>query len=262
MILKRVSIAGADQTCRIEDLFALSREFPFVEWGILIKSSGSNPTHRYPELNWIDELCRKNREAATPMNLSLHVCGGIIKDIFKRGDKLWQFFCGEPKKNKGYETRVTNMDETLRSFQRIQLNFTAADHRKYSADMAPALLELPGEHQFIIQALAPEFDPTGENVTTGWTLRDAGVDVVFLHDASAGHGVATQDWLEPIGDFCGYAGGLNPENLEENLELIEIVAGDTPIWADMESGVRDENDLFVLDRVQKVLEIAKPWIKD
>lgn len=86
-----------------------------------------------------------------------------------------------------------------------------------------------------------------------------GLDVVFLHDASAGHGIATERWLPPIGEYCGYAGGLRPETLQESLELLATATEDTPIWIDMQSGVRTDERLD-LDKVRQVLKISSKWM--
>jgi len=62
--------------------------------------------------------------------------------------------------------------------------------------------------------------------------------------------------------YHGYAGGLGPENLAEQLPLIGQAAGDCRIWVDMESRVRSDNDRqFDLAKVRKCLEIAKPFIR-
>ena len=82
----------------------------------------------------------------------------------------------------------------------------------------------------------------------------------ILYDASGGNGISPKNWPVPeTGMFVGFAGGLNPENLLEELERISEVAGDRQIWIDMESGVRSNNQ-FDLDKVERCLKIAKPWM--
>jgi hypothetical protein len=72
-------------------------------------------------------------------------------------------------------------------------------------------------------------------------------------------------------DYHGYAGGLGPDNLEEQIPRIleaasykgfskEIQEGD--IWIDMETKVRSDQDRqFDLEKVEHCLEIAAPHIK-
>lgn len=78
--------------------------------------------------------------------------------------------------------------------------------------------------------------------------RIASVDVLF--DASGGRGVwptATRS------TFCGYAGGLRPDNVAAAIEVIQQRVS-TPYWIDMESGVRDEQDRFSIAKCRAVCE--------
>ncbi len=60
----------------------------------------------------------------------------------------------------------------------------------------------------------------------------------------------------PIGApvLVGYAGGLKPSNIAQQLPLIAAAAGDGPYWIDMESGVRDADDRFDLGKCRAVCE--------
>jgi phosphoribosylanthranilate isomerase len=81
-----------------------------------------------------------------------------------------------------------------------------------------------------------------------------------LFDESAGRGISPDSWDAPLpGHFCGYAGGMNPDNVEANIKMIEKVAAGHTTWIDMESGVRT-NDRFDLGKMRKVLEVTKPYI--
>jgi len=262
MNLNRVTLTGVDESVPQEALVELAHEFPFVEWGVLIKSSGARRDNRYPEFDWIENLTRRSRKCTPPLNLALHVCGDVVNLLFSEHRKdLIRFFCEEPQQNSEYATRIDNFENVLSAFQRIQINFTASRFREHYASMAPALKSLPGNHQFIIQILSADADPSRENVAVGNMLRDEGVDVVFLHDASGGHGIAPDHWQAPWGNYCGYAGGLTPEALEESLERITIAAGKTLVWIDMESGIRTEGR-FDLTKARRMLEITRRWICD
>jgi hypothetical protein len=55
-----------------------------------------------------------------------------------------------------------------------------------------------------------------------------------LFDTSGGAGVLPQEWPVPAKDFwCGYAGGLGPFNVIEQVRKIETVCA-KPFWIDME----------------------------
>ena len=85
----------------------------------------------------------------------------------------------------------------------------------------------------------------------------AGVNCSTLFDLSHGAGVLPEQWPKPLpGIRCGYAGGLSPDNIKEQLTLISAAVGDTPIWIDMETHVRSNNDrLFDLGKVEQVLKV-------
>jgi len=70
MRLTRVTLAGADESVDPKELSALSAEFPFCEWGILLseKRAGSP---RYPGLDWLNEL-RTLYYCVVRLNLSCH----------------------------------------------------------------------------------------------------------------------------------------------------------------------------------------------
>lgn len=81
--------------------------------------------------------------------------------------------------------------------------------------------------------------------------RVASVDVLF--DASGGRGIVPSDWpLAVKTTFCGYAGGLRPENVAAAVATISQRAH--RYWIDMETGVRDHNDLFSLEKCRAVCE--------
>lgn len=81
--------------------------------------------------------------------------------------------------------------------------------------------------------------------------RVSATDMLF--DASGGRGVVPSDWPEAVlTTFCGYAGGLNPDNVAAAVRVIGARAD--RYWIDMESGVRDQLDRFSLARCRAVCE--------
>ncbi|MEL1264117.1 hypothetical protein [Pseudoxanthomonas putridarboris] len=80
--------------------------------------------------------------------------------------------------------------------------------------------------------------------------RDMRVD--WLFDVSFGTGVAPASWprIPQDGPFCGYSGGIAPDNVATVLERIAAPEG-TLYWIDMESGVRS-GGRFDLDKCEAV----------
>ena len=72
------------------------------------------------------------------------------------------------------------------------------------------------------------------------------IGVSQLYDVSAGRGLVPESFPKHPGYMVGFAGGINPDNVEEYLKNINCNAD---YWIDMESGVRTDNKLD-LDKVE------------
>ncbi len=59
---------------------------------------------------------------------------------------------------------------------------------------------------------------------------------------------------------CAFAGGLGPENPDEQLECLVAVTEDRTIWIDMQSKIRSEADELDLEKVSRCLEIASRYV--
>lgn len=144
------------------------------------------------------------------LRLSAHFCGAIA-DRINRGD-------------------FPDLD--LNGFTRVQVN-----HSRPNIDALNEFSYLKG-----IEVIAQCRDP--------FTFPDDN-RVAWLFDPSGGTG--TRPERMPIPEdtkWCGYAGGINPENVTTVISQISTSC----FWIDMESGVRNEHDLFDLDKCQAVLE--------
>lgn len=237
MKLKYVTLTGADDKTNPEALADLSAKYPFVEWAILFsQSKGGVP--RYPDYGWVLHLveCHGRR----PMSLSAHLCGKWVDDVTKG--------------------RITFLDDKVMdsAFSRVQLNMTNGrlenmlyDGTSLSASSCPKQDVIFGSNYKNL--IHDDYDRS--DLMNNFCFYD----VSPLFDASGGRGVETKVWPKPLdGVLCGYAGGLGPENLEEQLKKIEAVVGDATIWIDMETKIRTDNE-FDLEKCEKVLQIAEKW---
>lgn len=244
MKLDRVTITGADNSIPPHDLEQLSMRYPFVEWGILVSRSQEGG-RRFPTSQWITIL-QDIVQYRTPMNLSLHVCGSWVRSLL-----LGRF-----------EMPIT----FYRAMQRVQLNFHAQREECNPIGFGNVLMSLGADRQFIFQidgATGNEhFDAIySEN-------PNCTVDAVPLFDISGGAGILPDawpkpEWMETDSAFIyhGYAGGLGPDNLAQQIPLIAEAAGNCRIWIDMERRVRSEDDQqFDLRKVERCLQIAEPFV--
>lgn len=241
MKLERVTLTGADDSVEPGDLLELSREFPFVEWGILV--SRSHPKEpRWPSVEWIQALQRCARPP-DEMSLSLHVCGRFVRDLLLGENEV-------PR-------------ELLQGFNRVQLNFhgeRVAHNRALFLQALPSL----GKRQIIFQIDGE--DGPGHLDFVLKNDKEGGVDAVPLFDLSHGAGISPRAWPAPLmpGVLQGYAGGLGPDNVAAELERIAAAAADARVWIDMETKIRTPAgyrlDVFDLKKVRAVLKAAAPHV--
>jgi len=212
MKCETVTITGADDSTDIATLVAWSKRFPFVEWGILV-SATQEGSARFPSRAWIKEFS----EAAhhNGLKVSAHLCGRWVRQLLI-GELDW---------------RAVPM--VVLAAQRIQINTHAVVHA-----ISPALfanLDLLHGRQVI-------FQDDGVNANHAPNLIGAGIDAALLFDSSGGAGVLPASWpAQHPNVYCGYAGGIGPDNVVEQLEKIEAVTT-RPYWIDMERRVRVTDD--------------------
>jgi hypothetical protein len=243
-----VTITGADDETPTMDLFDLSERYPFVEWGILFSQAKAG-VPRYPSHDWVEELCELHsafKKKNSKPNLSAHLCGKWVSDVLETSE-------------------ISFFDDSLmnRTFGRTQLNCGKSRLKAMinSKKFWRAALQL--EKPVILGGSYTEDVTLDVRVAT-----QCGVYPMF--DSSGGRGIATKTWPEPLKHehlkqntrfhFCGYAGGLGPDNISEELDRIAEVTGSNQIWIDMETKVRTKTktkDYLDLDKVEKVLDIVQ-----
>ncbi|OGW72575.1 MAG: hypothetical protein A3J72_03120 [Nitrospirae bacterium RIFCSPHIGHO2_02_FULL_40_19] len=235
-IVRVVTVTGADDSIRPEELISIAKDYPFVEFGILL-SKKQQGNKRFPSRNWWEELYilwRKNKLA-----LSGHLCGEWVRKLCLGIPSFFEEF--------GY---------TRKMFSRFQLNFHAEHHpvddkklsdliRQYHC-YKPIIFQMDGVNEKIFYSLDARWEITA----------------FPLFDQSGGNGLLPGEWpKQPPNQYCGYAGGLSPDNLQQEMERISKVAPG-PIWIDAETLLRSEDDkVFNLEKVRRFLEAAKPWVK-
>ncbi|PJB69662.1 MAG: hypothetical protein CO093_09940 [Alphaproteobacteria bacterium CG_4_9_14_3_um_filter_47_13] len=223
MKLQYVSLTGADDAVDIADLNAIAADFPFVEFAVLLLPEQAGQP-RFPTISWI----RTFRTDYKGVHKAMHLCGSAFL---------------------GFVRNDPDILALMQGFSRIQLNleFGAVDGQYDPAALLAQIRACP-RWQFIIQY-------TEDKASLLPLLRDIPHHAI-LFDGSAGQGHAPDFWPAPLPDhFCGYAGGLNPDNIEHHLEKISSVVTDHTTWIDMETGIRT-HDRFDLQKVLQILEKA------
>lgn len=241
MKLKHVTITGVSGTHQISTCLELSRQFPFVEWGVLLSRSSNEDRPRYPgfytALDIIDSLVGDRVD----VNAAVHLCGALATDVMEHGPLsrvLLPF--------------VTDLGV------RVQVNLPESTCRNANTDAFEALFRRWPNTHFIFQ----------HNNATEGIVRDFATSKHgrFLQDASGGRGVETP-WFKPLAPLAcnsqlryGFAGGITPDNIEFKLQqLNELIPDDAAVWIDMESGVRDPNDKLNFDAVRRILHLTSSF---
>lgn len=236
--LDRVTITGADESISPVALAAFTYRFPFVEWGILLSRSHEGEEPRYPSRHWIERLIQTQDRFGIKHQLSGHLCGSFARELAA-----------------GVGTFDQERPTLCRAFSRYQVNLPA--DARIHRDLFQYAIQRLNEHARggVIAQMNGSHDAA---------LRELVLRTSMLHplfDRSGGRGVLPSSWPRPMEVYSGYAGGLAPENLREQLEALSLVVpADRAIWIDVESGVRS-NERFDLERVWAFLEIAEGWVR-
>lgn len=152
---------------------------------------------------------------------ALHVCGRRAREMLRRG----------------------LVGEITRNVNRIQIN------GRLEADEVLSFCHLYAGHGLITQYREPR-----EAFPSVWRENHA-----ILVDQSGGRGLSPEAWKRPAtSKRVGFAGGLGPDNLREQLPRIASIASGE-WWIDLESGLRDSNDWFDVQRCMEVLDIVRSW---
>jgi len=232
--VRTVTITGADDSIEPHHLINLTAEYPFVEWGILLSKSSEGGT-RFPTLEWMRVL-RQLRQEHPELRLCGHLCGRWVRDIVA-GNMTF------PEER----TPIADM------FDRFQLNFHAYLHE---IDVQRFAAPWMRDNEFIFQI-------DGVNGHLLNQARSLGVRCNPLFDTSGGAGRLPSEWPSYIEPYCGYAGGLSPGNLDEQMALITEASGGRPIWIDVETKVRSNDDQqFDLGLVWNFLKAASKYVEE
>lgn len=212
-----ITFTGVDDATDLGAARELAAQYN-VEFGFLFSPERQGNEPRYPSMRTVYKALMF---ASPRQRYAAHLCGGYSRQLLA-----------------GAKTAI---DDLLPNhFARVQVNTafrgidTAAIAEWAQSVKAQPILQCRGEF------------PADDNVS-------------WLFDASGGRGLLPPAWPYAWPDrerppLVGYAGGLKPENITAALPLIAKAARGVPYWIDMESGVRDENDRFSIEKCRAVCE--------
>lgn len=255
-MLTKVTVTGADFSTKPSELVDVAAIYPFVEFGILWNGSPySSP--RFPSMDWMLELL--DLQPKHNLKLSLHLCGQSCCDF------LNGVFLGMPEPlGVRWKCCQINTYGMPHIFDVHRLRETV---RKITSNGQQVIFQYDKVNTDI------QMSCVGHHVYDEYESGD--FSIVSLFDLSHGRGVLPEKWEHPLlktkiswvpvpfSSFTGFAGGLSPENVAQQIEKILEVAGETPFWIDAETHLRtDDLQQFDLTKVLHFLEAAKPYVKE
>lgn len=215
-----VTFTGIDENTNFEHLLKIE-DYPSivenVEFGILFSPKSQGKVKRYPSLDFIKQLTTVD---APGLIYAAHICGKYSKEIITTGEcSISDFLVECGFKTVQVNTAVPNVVDKITQWA-----------NKYG-------------FQVIVQCR----DQFPDDTRVSW-----------LYDTSGGRGNVPKTWpkLSEF-DYCGYAGGITPDNVKSILRtIIEDNGLDSgqSYWIDMETGIRNEDDDFDPKLCIKVLE--------
>lgn len=239
-MLRYVTITGADDNTDPQDLLALSRRFPFVEWAFL--RSAKPPRARYPSMDWLKGMATvfaAKPDQPTP-NTALRLCGQLARD----------FVDASPSSPVPLELHDLEC-------QRMQINgyVPLGDRPLWGREGLPVLA---GQVEIILQCrFEDSLQATRKDAEE---LQRHGDKASVLYDPSGGRGRSPTAWPQQLyGGSVGYAGGIGPENV---VSVLEELGARESFWIDMETRVRNDADQLDLQKVEAVLLACEPFSEE
>lgn len=223
---ERITLTGPDDRTDISALIAFQHDFPQTEIGILVKP-GFTGQSRFPKDSWIDTFCQDSTG-----HRALHLCEDAIFSFLEHHPACWRL---------------------AQKFGRVQLNVFQSKR--------------PVDPHLVDQAARVFYDQTGgriiipinpQNEQMVLALTEPNIDIIF--DRSGGRGILAGEWPPGFPDrSITYAGGLNPDNVAEQVKKMIVSANGRPFNIDIETGVRtcaspdDKDGIFDIGKCRTVM---------
>lgn len=246
MKLTGISFIGADEQTQIGDLYIMAASSPIpIEIGLLYSPNKAGKQKRYPSLKYIEKFSQKWNEFgmkyhnfgpplsdATKPALSLHLCGEGVRQFLHQD-------------NSEYD----NINYLCNNFERVQLNFSISEYDPQR--LANVIIKSLGYYKGNIVLQNNKSKKEFNKKFVGLSAID------FLFDGSGGFGRVLDNPEQPIANhYCGYAGGIGPDTVEEILtKIYKLNNSNIPFYLDMESKIREDNN-FSIEKCQQVINIC------
>lgn len=243
MNLRYITCSDPREHLAVADVIRLLKMSPLVEIGI--QASSSTMSQLKPRKLWFDVLMFHVVNNSRPLNIALHInydwcddlCSGKIPYELDGWLKMQRRGNGGP------------------AIRRWQLNIGDRT-KKFDSGAIARLIRSHPEQEFIL----PYNEMVKDRVDL---LYKTGAKFSLLYDASYGYGKSPERWNAPVYNThpMGYAGGLSPENVSENLDKIsENLPSNYYTWIDAEGRLmKPGTRQFDIERARQYVQNALAW---
>ncbi len=251
MNIEYITCSGIGPHNDISEIINLGKNYENAEFAVQVSREKFFPYNdKYNFFRTLVATCTVN-----DVNLAMHVnleyrtdlCRGIVPEFFQ---DLWSI-----KRQKGTQ----NADKPV--IGRVQININGGNDKfTFYADKVADIIRAYPDIKFIFQ-----YAPVQKKRIQ--RLDKQGVPFALLYDVSGGEGRLSRDsWGGIIlpGHQTGYAGGLSPDNVVENLNYINtLLPMEYSTWVDAEGKLKspgpDEKKLFDTALAEKYIARTYRW---
>ncbi|MBQ8482036.1 MAG: hypothetical protein IJ532_05830 [Alphaproteobacteria bacterium] len=248
MKLKFITCSGCNETTSIPELLNLLNEFPRAEIGVQV--SNKKAAYGTPRYDWIYSLWGLLLHRRTTINAALHVNLQWVED-FGQGivaPELEEFL-------------LFDYNDDSPFFQRVQLNFKIGREKTPDIDKLEKVIRRFPRHRFILS-----YNQSNKRLIQELYIRNVKFDCLFDESFGAGIVPATRDEPAFIDVLQGYAGGITPDNVEQELHKIAQTNKKgycmQDVYIDAHKGLEDEFTHFDINKCRAYLTNAENWYQN
>lgn len=241
MFLKTVVCSGINENNNICDAIEFLKKYKNAEFGV--QCSPKKAGYHSPRFEWLKELLSKVNEQKIENKIALHLNEGFVVS-----------FCDGKVPDE-----ISDLLDTGNAVGRLQLNFkigreTFASGNVPDIQTLKKTMQAVAPHAIILSASQPNL-PFIHKAYHQQMKFDA------LFDDSFGEGIAPNTRKPPLFEdvFQGYAGGLSPENVAQELHKIEKLAKGA-VFIDAEGKLKQDG-CFSFEKAQRFVQNALDFQK-
>jgi hypothetical protein len=246
------TFTGVDTSTNFLDLVAISRKFPFVEWGVLFSFDRMGNENKYPPYDWMHAFADDAQKYN--LNTALHLCGRSARVFLEHTPKD--------------KMEAIKIESLANKFGRIQVNFKdLSDFRKYIPHPGISIVNKAKE---INKPIIMQYNSINEAQVM---IAEPSINknVHILVDYSGGEGVYNSQFFIPVNcenASIAHAGGLGPDTIQTAFpQIVDLIFSanveghcDNPQFGiDMEGRIRT-NDLLDIAKLTNVAEYVDDYL--